>query len=142
MSNFCNGLTFVMIKGCKLGCLVCTQTTQSSLEYWLMSGLLWGISKLRGSLSGNLVLRHSVPGRIADEIWWNIRFLGKWVETLLYLSFSPYGLLREENNKSKIYCALLNLDWFHLTGEVPVLINFLKFFLCTLAHRPVDIWRV
>ena len=81
-----------------------------------------------------------------EESWWNLMkyqdFLEhEWKHSYICL-LALMGFWERKIMKSKIIVHFLNLDWFHLTGEVPVLINFLKFFLCTLAHRPVDIWRV
>ena len=122
--NFCNGLTFhtndltfVVFKGYKLGYVVCTPHNPKPKECWLVSGYLWGISKLRVSFSVNLVLRHWVPGRIADEIWWKIRFLGKWVKILLYFSFSLYGLWDRKNNKSKIWLCTFEFQLISFNGK-------------------------
>ena len=139
MSNFCNGLTFhtnsltfVVFKGYKLGCLVCTTDNPKLLGVLTYVWVLVGNIKVESKVS--LVIWFSGFSAWKD-CWWNLmkyQISWKMSENTLVFIFQPLWALREENNKSKIWCALLNLDWFHLTGKVPVLINILKFFLCTL----------
>ena len=134
MSNFCNGLTFVVFKGYKLGCLVCTPDNPKLLGVLTYVWVLVGNIKVESKVSlviwfsgiqclGGLLMK-------SDEI---SDFLeNEWKYSCIYLS-ALMGFWERKIIKVKFYCALLNFNWFHLTGKVPVLINFLKF-SCVLWH--------